>query len=172
MKDHPFFESVEWATIWKQDPPALDSGLVKRNPEEVQAQIELDWADLVASEDEMDPPPLPTVSTPSPASKRYSRKATLETADENEVGEADSSVEDASEVVGHLAPPQFTSATTGKGPAQSGSSSSVEGLTVSNSSASRNSGSSGGSRAFELVRGVRGLNLGEPQTIDWVLPNG
>jgi len=60
LKEHPFFESIDWETIWKETPPPLASGLKppERNDEGMNIHFNLTWTD--GSEDEMEdlrPPP-------------------------------------------------------------------------------------------------------------------
>jgi len=56
LKEHQFFESVDWETIWKETPPPLASGLVEPpepHDEDVNVHLNLTWT-MDGSEDEME----------------------------------------------------------------------------------------------------------------------
>jgi serine/threonine protein kinase len=55
LKEHSFFESIDWETIWKETPPPLASGLKppERNDEDVNIHLNLTWT-MDGSEDEME----------------------------------------------------------------------------------------------------------------------
>lgn len=50
---HPFFETIKWETLWKETPPALESGLVGP-PENLSQALSLNWSDIEGSEEEME----------------------------------------------------------------------------------------------------------------------
>jgi serine/threonine protein kinase len=54
LRNHPFFSSIDWDTLWKQTPPTLQPGLVIA-PEEVEQDLRLDltWT-IDGSENEME----------------------------------------------------------------------------------------------------------------------
>lgn len=40
LRSHPFFASVNWHTLWTQDPPPLKAGMIKREHEELNGQVQ------------------------------------------------------------------------------------------------------------------------------------
>ncbi|KAG8855230.1 pkb-activating kinase-like protein [Serendipita sp. 411] len=53
LREHSFFSTIDWDTLWKEDPPPLEHGLVKA-PEPREEDFGLHWSDLDGSEDEME----------------------------------------------------------------------------------------------------------------------
>ncbi|KAG8836348.1 Pyridoxal 5'-phosphate synthase subunit snz1 [Serendipita sp. 399] len=53
VREHSFFSTIDWDSLWKEDPPPLEHGLVKA-PEPREEELRLHWSDLESSEDEME----------------------------------------------------------------------------------------------------------------------
>ena len=51
LKAHPFFAPIEWSTLWTNTAPALESGLVKKEPKPANSNwdhVEYDWDHVVS----------------------------------------------------------------------------------------------------------------------------
>jgi hypothetical protein len=187
-KDHPFFAPIpDWEALWTIPPPTLEAGLQKAPPRDPNAHpLDIGWANWAdGEEDEMDEPPPDHIVqqiVPEVVGVRVTRdEDTAPATKTTEVSEVvptqglDAGGRDAALPL-PISAPQVHASTTGETNSV-GSYSSSEGHHGPWNSAASGGGSSSTSKGFELVRGMKGLNVSvdassSSSSAEWHLANG